>query len=67
MVSWFTLVAALTAGGGLLATFALPSGLEFMLPNFLNLKQSGVVYPMFVNPPFKLRSSYYLFEIKNRK
>lgn len=67
MVATLTILGALMAVSAGGAYFTMPKSIEIMLPKFVNLDKNGMVYPMFVAPPFALKSRYYVFEIVNKK
>lgn len=60
-----TLMGAMAIAGGGLTYVTFPMGLEFGIKSQINLKESGMVYPTYVNPPFATESSYRIYEVKN--
>lgn len=67
MVNWLTIMGALSLVGGGIGYFAFPAGLKFGIKSTINLKEGGMVYPTFMDPPFAATSTYYFYEIKNPK
>lgn len=65
MIGLMSMVAILATTGGTISFFAFPTFLEMGIKSVTNLKQSGFIYPLYMNPPFPSISSYYLFEITN--
>lgn len=67
MVSLITIVGALALVGGGASYYGLPKGLEMVIPSIINLKENGMVYPIFMNPPFPSIAQYYVYELMNPK
>lgn len=67
MVATLTLLGALMAVSAGGAYFTMPKSIEMLLPKFVNLDKNGMVYPMYIAPPFALKSRYFVFEIVNKK
>lgn len=65
MLDLLAILGALTAAGAGVGTFIYPVGLKFGLESMINLKQSGFVYPLYMSPPVRLKSSYYIYEVQN--
>lgn len=65
MVSFLTVLGVLGLSGGLAGYFVFPMGMEFGVKSMINLGENGLVYPKYMNPPFKSTASYYIYEIKN--
>lgn len=65
MVAILTAFLALTAIGGGVGYFVFPVGLKMGIKQAINLKENGMVYPVYVKPPFKSRSEFHLFAITN--
>lgn len=65
MASMITMMSALAVAGGGLMYFTFPVGLRVGIGMFLNLKEGGMVYPKYINPPFGTTANYHIYEIKN--
>lgn len=65
MVSFLTILGALALAGGSVGYFMFPLGLNMGIKSFINLKENGMVYPIFMKPPFGGRSEFRLFAIRN--
>lgn len=66
MVATLTILGAMMAAGSGTSYFTVQKSIEMILPKVINLAPNGMVYPMFIAPPFKLRSRYFVFELLNR-
>lgn len=65
MVSVITILGLLGLVGGGMNYFTFPIGLKVGLDTFINLKESGMVFPAYMNPPFPSNSTFYICEITN--
>lgn len=65
MVSAMMLLGLVGLVGGGINYFTFPLGLKMGLRSFINLGKNGMVYPVYMNPPFHSNSTYYLYEITN--
>lgn len=65
MVSLLNLFGVLGITGGLLGYFGFPMGLKMGVNSLLNLSENGMVYPLYMKPPFPSNASYYLYEVVN--
>lgn len=65
MFSLVTLAGAMALVGGTVGFFAFPKGLSMGLKSALNLAETGMVYPLYMSPPFPTSSVFHLYAIKN--
>lgn len=65
MVNVVTILGVLGLVGGGLNYFIYPTTLKMGLDAFINLKEGGMVYPAYMEPPFPSNSSYFIYEITN--
>lgn len=67
MVSVISVLAALAVAGSGAGYFITPWAVKTGIGFFVNLKESGMVFPAYMNPPFASTAIYYIYEIKNPK
>lgn len=67
MVAMLALLGAMMAVGCGTGYFITPKAIEFLVPKLINLAENGMVYPIYMAPPFPMKSRYYLYEIKNKR
>lgn len=67
MVNLVTLVGTLAFVGGGLGYLLFPMGIKLGIGYFLNLSEDGLVYPTYMNPPFKPASRFWIYAVKNPK
>lgn len=67
MVSLVTGLALLAAIGGPIGYSTFPAAVKFGIGLFINLKEGGMLFPTYMNPPFPSEAAFYLFEVKNPK
>lgn len=65
MISFLTIAGALALVGGSVGFFTFPMGVKMGIKMAINLKENGMVYPIYMTPPFPTKSTFYLFAIKN--
>lgn len=65
MVSALSIVGFVGVFGALIGYFTFPMAIKFGITYFVNLSQNGMVYPLYMNPPFPSIAAYYLYEITN--
>lgn len=61
------ILGSLAAAGGGIGYFAFPLGLNIGVKSMINLKENGMIYPLYMNPPFGTKSEFRLFSIQNPK
>lgn len=66
-VGFVSILAALAVVGGGVSYFTFPVGLKAGLEQAINLKENGMVYPLYMNPPFGSTTLFKIFSIKNPK
>lgn len=65
MVNFLTLVGALGLFGGGIGYFAVPASISLSISYFLNLSESGLLFSLYMNPPFGMKSKFMLLAITN--
>lgn len=65
MVSFLAIFGVLGLVGGSINYFVYPTTLKMGLDAMINLSENGMVYPAYMNPPFPLNSTYYIYEVLN--
>lgn len=67
MVSLVNVFGVIGITGDLLGYFGFPVGLKMGIESMLNLDRNGMIYPVYMKPPFPTNATYYLYEVLNPK
>ena len=62
-----TILGAMALVGGGVSYVGFPMGLKFGIEKAVNLKEGGMVYPLYMNPPFASSTTFKIFSITNPK
>lgn len=65
MVSFLTIAGTMALMSGSIGYLIFPMALTFGVKQAINLAENGLVYPLYMNPPFATRSSFHLYAIRN--
>lgn len=65
MVSGVAILGSLVLAGGSVGYFTFPAMMSMIIGSLINLSENGMVYPLYMNPPFPATSSFRLYEIAN--
>lgn len=65
MISLVTLFGSLALAGGGVGYFIFPMGLSTGIKSLINLKEGGMVYPVYMEPPFTTTTEFRLYAITN--
>lgn len=65
MASLLTVLGVIATLAGPIGYLSFPAGVELGIKSFINLKEDGMVFPAYSNPPIGSLASFYVFEVKN--
>lgn len=65
MVSVLMILGSMALVGGGVSYFGFPMGVMMAIKMMINLKENGMVFPLYMDPPVGTLSKYSLFAIKN--
>jgi len=65
MVAVITILSSLSLVGGAIGYFAFPTIVASAVKSLINLSENGMVYPLYMDPPFATQSRFYLFDVTN--